>query len=98
MSGLPVTRRVMNLSHFLTRNARRLPTHPGLIWGEQTWTWAEMEARVTAMAAALAARGDHQGGSHSRAFEELQRDVQIHVRHLPAGRCLGPDQFPPAAR
>jgi fatty-acyl-CoA synthase len=57
VSGLPVTRRVMNLSHFLTRNARRLPNHPGLIWGERTWTWAEMEARVTAMAAALAARG-----------------------------------------
>ena len=28
MNGLPVTRRVMNLSHFLTRNARRLPIIP----------------------------------------------------------------------
>jgi fatty-acyl-CoA synthase len=74
MSELPVTRRVMNLSHFLTRNARRLPDHPGLIWGERRWTWAEMEARVTAMAAALAARGVFKGGRilvHSKNCNEM---------------------------
>jgi len=74
MNGLPVTRRVMNLSHFLTRNARRLPNHPGLIWGEQTWTWAEMETRVTAMAAALAARGITKGDRilvHSKNCNEM---------------------------
>ena len=70
----PVTRRVMNLSHFLTRNARRLPDHPGLIWGERTWTWREMEARVTAMAAALAARGAAKGDRilvHSKNCNEM---------------------------
>lgn len=50
----PSTTRVMNLSHFLTQAARRNPGHTGFVWGEKTWSWAEMEARVDAMAHALA--------------------------------------------
>ncbi|WP_205648852.1 acyl-CoA synthetase [Acuticoccus kandeliae] len=53
----PCTRRVMNLSHFLTQNARRHGAGIGFVQGENTWTWREMETRVEAMAAALAARG-----------------------------------------
>lgn len=49
--------RVMNLSGFLTQTARRLPDRPALVWGERTWTWAEMEARVTALAAGLRGLG-----------------------------------------
>ena len=49
--------RVMNLSGFLTQTARRLPDRPGLVWGERMWTWAEMEARVTALAAGLRGLG-----------------------------------------
>ena len=53
----PISRRVMNLSHFLRQNARRHPADPALIWGERSWSWAEMDSRVDAMAAALAASG-----------------------------------------
>jgi fatty-acyl-CoA synthase len=53
----PISRRVMNLSHFLRQNARRHPADPALIWGERSWSWAEMDRRVDAMAAALAASG-----------------------------------------
>ena len=49
----PVSTRVMNLSHFLTQAARRDPDGIGFVWGERTWNWASMEARVNAMAAAL---------------------------------------------
>jgi fatty-acyl-CoA synthase len=53
----PVSRRVMNLSHFLRQNARRHGSQPALVWGERSWSWAEMDRRVDAMVAALAAGG-----------------------------------------
>src|SRR3954463_14415679 len=33
----------------------------GLAWGDATWTWADLDRRVDAMAAALAARGVRKG-------------------------------------
>jgi acyl-CoA synthetase (AMP-forming)/AMP-acid ligase II len=59
--SLPVSRRVMNLAHFLTQAARRHGGEPGFIWGDITLTWAELDRRVDAMAAALAARGVSKG-------------------------------------
>lgn len=53
--------RVMNLSHFLRQSARRYADEIGFVWGERTWTWAELDARADAMAAALAARGVARG-------------------------------------
>lgn len=55
------SRRVMNLSHFLRQQARRLPQHIAFVEGERTVTWAGMDARVDAMAAELAARGIAKG-------------------------------------
>ena len=49
----PVSRRAMNLAYWATQNARRLPAHTALVWGEHSWTWAELDARVSALAAAL---------------------------------------------
>ncbi|MBF5078982.1 AMP-binding protein [Paracoccus sp. NBH48] len=51
---IPVSDRVMNLGHFLTQNARRLPDAPALIHGEDVTSWADMHARVGALAHALA--------------------------------------------
>jgi acyl-CoA synthetase (AMP-forming)/AMP-acid ligase II len=47
----------MNLAHVLRKNARRQGDAPGLVQGERHWTWAELDTRVDAMVAALAARG-----------------------------------------
>ena len=58
----PVSNRVMNLSHFLTDTARRHPDAPGFIWGDQTWTWAQMEARAAAFSELLIQRFDVQKG------------------------------------
>src|SRR5215204_5192230 len=52
-----MTKRVMNLSHVLRQAARRHGSEIGLVWGDATWTWAEIDRRVDAMAAALAAKG-----------------------------------------
>ena len=52
-----MSRRVMNLAHLLTQNARRHGDRVGFIWGDRSWTWREIDKLVSALAAALAARG-----------------------------------------
>ncbi|OYX87383.1 MAG: acyl-CoA synthetase, partial [Azorhizobium sp. 35-67-5] len=47
----------MNLSHVLRQAARRFPDAIGFVHGAQEVTWAEMDARVNAMAAGLLAGG-----------------------------------------
>ena len=54
---VPVSRRVMNLAHFVRLNARRHGGEIGFVWRDATWTWGELDRRIDAMAAALAARG-----------------------------------------
>ena len=58
---VPMTRRVMNLAHIATQNARRLPAHSAFIWGEKTLDWAEIDMQVSALAAGLRARGIGKG-------------------------------------
>jgi fatty-acyl-CoA synthase len=53
----PMSRRVMNLAHLLTQNARRYGDRVGFIWADRSWTWREIDRSVSALAAALAARG-----------------------------------------
>lgn len=48
---------VANLGRLLSDVARRMPDRPGLVWREAGWTWAEIDRRVDAMAAALAGLG-----------------------------------------
>ncbi len=67
-------RRVMNLAHFLTQNARRHGDRAGFIWGDRSWTWREINDLVSALAAALAARGIARGDRilvHSRNCDEM---------------------------
>src|SRR6476619_3090342 len=69
-----MSRRVMNLAHFLTQNARRHGDRAGFVWGEKSWTWREIDARVSALAAALAARGIVKGDRivvHSKNCDEM---------------------------
>ena len=57
----PVSKKVMNLAHFLRQAARRHGNDIGFVWGERTWTWAELDLRVDAIAAALTACGVTKG-------------------------------------
>ena len=70
----PVSRRVANLAHMLTRNARRFPDRIGLSWGEKTWSWRKIDARVSALASALAEKGVVKGDRilvHSKNCNEM---------------------------
>src|SRR5258708_11083060 len=56
-----MSRRVMNLAHLVTQNARRHGDRIGFVWGERSWTWREIDGHVSSLAAALAARGIAKG-------------------------------------
>jgi len=45
--------RVINLAHFLTRNAARWPERPAIHREGRTWSWSALDARVSALAIAL---------------------------------------------
>ncbi len=71
---LRMSRRVMNLAHLLTQNARRHGNRIGFVWGEKFWTWREIDREVSALAAALAERGIVKGDRilvHSKNCEEM---------------------------
>jgi fatty-acyl-CoA synthase len=70
----PMSRRVMNLAHLVTQNARRHGDRVGLVWGEKSRTWREIDGFVSALAAALAARGIGKGDRilvHSKNCDEM---------------------------
>ena len=52
----PCSTRVMNLARFVTQSRRRNPEGIALVWGEQSWTWTEFDARIDAVAVALKER------------------------------------------
>ncbi len=69
-----MSRRVMNLAHMLTQNARRLGDRAGFIWADKSWSWRQIDAEVSSLAAALAARGIAKGDRilvHSMNCEEM---------------------------
>ena len=69
-----MSNRVMNLAHLVTQNARRHGDRPGFVWGDRSWTWREIDAAVSALAAALAARGIAKGDRilvHSKNCDEM---------------------------
>ncbi len=49
----PVSDRVSNIAHFLTRNARRIGEEPAVIVGREATTWAQLDTRVSALALLL---------------------------------------------
>jgi fatty-acyl-CoA synthase len=74
IAPLRMSRRVMNLAYMLNQNARRHGDRPGFVWGEKSWTWREIDAEVSALAAAFSARGIRRGDRilvHSKNGEEM---------------------------
>ena len=102
MSGAwqpPASNRVMNLAYWSTQNARRIPEHVALVWGEATWTWAQFDARVSALAAALADRGVGQGSTvlvHSKnsneMFESMFAAFRLGAVWVPTNFRITPDE------
>lgn len=96
----PSTTRVSNLAYHLTRNARRLGDHPALIWGDAQWTWAQMEARVNALAAGLQDRfgvtkGDRiliQSQNCNQMFESMLACFRLGAVWVPANFRQTPEE------
>jgi fatty-acyl-CoA synthase len=69
-----MSNRVMNLAYMLTQNARRHGEGTAFIWAERRYSWREIEAKVNALAAALAAQGIAKGDRilvHSKNGDEM---------------------------
>ncbi len=52
---------VMNLARLLRQTAQLFPDRPGLVQGDQQWTWAQIDMRVDALVNALRAMGLRKG-------------------------------------
>ncbi|MFC6490079.1 acyl-CoA synthetase [Nitratireductor sp. GCM10026969] len=97
---VPVTTRVMNLSHFLTQAACRHPDDIGFVWGDRTWSWGEMEARVNAFAAALRDRFGVQAGDRilvqsancNQMFESMFACFRLGAVWVPTNYRQSPDE------
>lgn len=94
-----VSERVMNLSNWVTQNARRLPDHPAIIFGDRTLTWAQFDSRVSALAASLAARGVGHGDkvlvhskNSSEMFESLFATLRLGAIWVPTNFRITPDE------
>ena len=98
---IPVSTRVMNLSHLLTESARRLGDGTGFVWGDETWSWAEMEARASAFAAGLLqefgiTKGDRvlvQSANCNQMFEAMFACWRVGAVWVPANYRLSPDDL-----
>ncbi len=71
----PYSTRTMNLGHLLDQTARRLPDRPAMIRGDRRWSWAQMRARVDAMARMLAR--DHGIGKGDRVLVQSPNNHQM---------------------
>jgi fatty-acyl-CoA synthase len=106
LSGAPpkggvarVSRRVMNLAHFLRQSAKRYAGEIGLVCGESIWSWAELDRSVDALAAALAARGVRKGDrilvqskNCNQLFESMFACFRIGAVWVPANFRLTPEE------
>lgn len=98
--ALPWSVRTTNLAHFLTRNARRLADRPALIGDAGTLTWAQLDTRVDALAAAMRDRfgltpGDRvlvQSANNFEITETMLACWRIGAVWVPANYRMRPDE------
>lgn len=97
---IPCTTRVMNLATFLSQMARRHAGEPALVWRDRFWSWAEMEARVNAMAHALihefgVQKGDRilvQSANCNQMFESMFATLRVGAVWVPTNFRQTPDE------
>lgn len=96
----PASTRVSNLAFHLTRNALRLGDELALVWGDQQWTWAQMDARVNALAAGMKDRfgvtkGDRiliQSQNCNQMFESMLACFRLGAVWVPANFRQTPEE------
>ena len=89
----------MNLGRLLTHAALRYPGRTGLVWRGRSWTWSETNARVDALARALAARGLGRGDAvlvlarnSNQMFETLWACFKLGAIWVPCNFRLTPPE------
>ena len=89
----------MNLGRLLSDSARRWPDRPALVWGEHTWSWAGLDARVNALVAALKAHGLGKGDpilvqsrNNNALFESLWACFKLGAIWVPTNFRLTPPE------
>jgi fatty-acyl-CoA synthase len=93
-------RRVMNLAHWSTQNARRFPDRAAIVWGDRRWNWSDFDLRVSAFAAGLSALGVGRGSRvlvHSRnsheMFESMFATFRLGAVWVPSNFRMMPDEL-----
>ncbi len=100
MTTLPVSTRVMNLASLLTQTARRLGPDLALVWGEERFTWAALEARASACAAGLQGLGIGKGdrvlvhsSNNTQMIEAMFACWRLGAVWVPANHRLAPAEL-----
>jgi fatty-acyl-CoA synthase len=89
----------MNLGHFLTQTAQRYGERTGLVWGDRSWSWNEINARVDAVAAGLKVRGIGKGDAilvisrnSNQLFESMWAAYKLGAVWVPCNFRLTPPE------
>ena len=89
----------MNLGHLLTQAAQRYGAKTALVWGGDSWSWTELNARVDALAAGLRARGIGKGDAvlvlsrnSNQMFESLWATFKLGAVWVPCNFRLTPPE------
>jgi len=90
---------VMNLAQLLRQTARLWPQRAGLVHGERTWTWSELDRRVDALVVALRALGVRAGDrvlvhsrNHVAMFESCWAAFRLGAVWVPTNFRLEPPE------
>ena len=90
---------VMNLGHLLSETARRHRDRTALVWGEQSWSWIELDSRVNALCAALREQGLGKGDkilvqarNSNQMFETLWAAFKLGAVWVPCNFRLTPGE------
>ena len=91
---------VMNLGCLLSQTARRLPERTALMWRDRSWTWAELNGRVDALAEALRQRGIGKGDpvlvmarNSNQLFETMWASFKLGAVWVPCNFRLTPPEI-----
>jgi fatty-acyl-CoA synthase len=95
----PVSRAAVNLAYAITQNARRFPERTALVWRDRSWTWRELDSRVSALAVTLLDLGIQPGEAvlvHSKNSNEMLESMlatfRIGAVWVPTNFRLLPDE------
>jgi len=100
-SSWPSSTLVPNVSHFLTRSARRLGDEIAIVFEDNTWTWREFDERVSALCRGLAeecgiGRGDRllvHSANNNQMLEVMMAAFRMGAVWVPSNFRNGPEEL-----